>query len=1440
MMSKGCRRLVSTLGRRLSVPAFISASFLAMTVACPLSAAGASRLYLKPVGSVACAQPDGQTWATAFTNVEDVIQAALSSGACEIYAAGGLYAFPARYALGQGSDLAIYGGFPGVSEAETTGDRDPVRHETVFSGDVDFDDYWVHCDTNATYGITQTELKDSSLFSGGRLVMPPPYAGAYDTYCAKKVGTATAGAFSITGGSLRLDGVTFAGFYLTGTWGSSDNPNNLGPVIALIDGSLDIEGCRFVGNTCGQGIIYSKRSFTMSNSEILHVWGTSRGVGVTLHDNGVATIRQCRFRSVARASSTSSQFFSSWAGAGSPAHFVVDSCEMSRFLLGMGASCNELYGGPANVFGGEGAGTALFRNCVISNCYSATSHAAGAPMMSGRGQFHLLRTLVSDNLYVCRPASGASYCLFSRMDSGGNRNSFDGVTFAGNVVRAQDVAAEYGSYALGIVGNRMGGLSSALLNCTFDANAAAAPEKAGVRAVLSRGVVQTAMSSTQAQMGLANCTFVGPARPGLHDVVLFGTSHARDLTVVNCLFDATTPGAWTPLLADVPSRMRLVCCSILDCRQAPAGMSCEGLAFDKVPLEKAVVDAKTGRYVYVPAAKVPGLRETCLVATNAPAVPQSWAFCRPGSETWEPLNAGTGLNGAAFAASLVTDAAADEARPASGFTRGAVQRLTETAENGKSLVARVEPPMAGTLSEMRSQAFAADGAMLPVTATLTNAPVFAFDGWYGASGEKLSDSATLTGYRPSGDMEVVTARFVAPPVELVFDLGAYGTFDANGQSRLAVTASPGTVFPAVPPHTILPGWHFLGFDVPAFVPPASATYVAKAVTTEVRTIFVTPEGAGRRDGSDWENAYGDVAAAYADAAAYRGEVWLKKGVYRLKTPLTARSNVTVRGGFAGAESDADEADPDRNSSILSGDANGDDGWTCGSGGRGPTWLDGAYCPPNPDRADPCWKPTANIGENVETAFYCTGVVTNFSLDGIVLTGFRDGAVVLSEGDCDKAVLRRCRFLANNGGASTSVEQHGALRLSRSCLLEDCVFDGNCDAVSAVPLADGETLTVRRCVFSNNSAGTYGGGGLHVGKRMALDLSYSRFCRNYGDWHGYQPASSLALREAGPVSVADCTFEEDLNVGTSHGAVVFWSLSGRADFIRCRFERNALVSAASTWYSESGMSACISVLSGSRTVLLRDCLFAGNRMSLGGGRNEEGFAVALYARGVRAQVLNSTFVDQEIATAKETDRAGVIMTREARLALVGCTLKDTSLSGVSSAVADVFVMGNGAEAGVLNTLMASARPGYRAIVADSTTWTPTLANSVVQGFDVSAFEPLKENGYVADVVTEGVSDFMARPMTNAAGVVALGVRGRGPVRGRPVWLMGESVYFHDAAANTASPWRKAGERASFAASVEGLDLRTPLLPDAFGRRRTRSGGCSCGPLEQPLGLAVLVR
>ena len=78
-------------------------------------------------------------------------------------------------------------------------------------------------------------------------------------------------------------------------------------------------------------------------------------------------------------------------------------------------------------------------------------------------------------------------------------------------------------------------------------------------------------------------------------------------------------------------------------------------------------------------------------------------------------------------------------------------------------------------------------------------------------------------------------------------------------------------------------------------------------------------------------------------------------------------------------------------------------------------------------------------------------------------------------------------------------------------------------------------------------------------------------------------------------------------------------------------------------------------------------------------------------------------------------------------------------------------------------MASARPGYRAIVADSTTWTPTLANSVVQGFDVSAFEPLKENGYVADVVTGGVSDFM----TNAAGVVALGVRGRGPVRGRPV-------------------------------------------------------------------------
>ena len=1386
---------------------------------------------------------DGTSWTSAYATLSDALDAALASGK-PIHAAGGIYLFPRLTELT--TPLTIYGGFPGISDDETLADRNMALHETVFTGDTALDDVWQHCEPNDSYGLTQTKLADCPIVSNGKLNLPPAFTGDFDTYAPSKNGTNITGAFIVlSGGNLTVDGLTFSGFYNTLQNGVSKSGDAANAVLMFVAGAMNVRNCRFVGNTWGMGAAYTKTNALIEDCDIVYNWGGGRGCGVTQHA-GFVTLRRCRFDSIVRTGNTSTQVISCWSGSG----FDLFDCSFARCVLAMGSSYNGNYGGPANIFGGEGGGRANFQNCVISNCYTACSHANGLVMMGGRGYWHMNRCVVANNLGVCKPTSGKAYCLFGQIsDTSKTRRVYESTTFVGNEMRAQSVAATSGGYALGLLGSNVAGSDTQLLNCTFDDNRAVAPDKVGVEKVLCRGVVTyAATAESTAQTGLANCTFTGTHVPGVFDVAQFGAGHTKELNLVNCIFDAATDGMTDPVYSDVPSLVHFIDSSILNCLIPNSEMNYEGLAYDKVPLVKTVVDPATGRYVYVPGAKVPLLRETCSVATNHTTLPMSWVFRRPGTTTWEPLASTTGKNGSAWDGKIVVDATG-ASRPADAFTRGAVQPLTEAAETGKSLVLRREPFAAARLTGPVSQAVVPDAAIEPVLASSADPDLYAFAGWETLEGTRVSTSATLEGLDLTEETTVLVARFVAPDVKITFDLGACGVFTASGTSRLTIELSPGAVFPPVPVWTADADWHFIGFDTPQAVPTSDTTYRARYVSSALRRIHVTPTGAGQRDGTDWANAYAadQLAEAYADAGSYRGEVWLAGGRYLVRSPITMRPNVTVRGGFAGTETSAEAADPVAHQTIIDGDVNDDNFWqrnnsTAANDNMGRVWTvaeDGTrtFNTPNPDNADSYWTPNGNRGDNALTAFVnAVGNATNNCFAGLVFTGFDEGAVLATSGLSQGLRLENCSFLGTTTSLPNVEDGMGTVRVVNSpATMVGCVFDGCRNAVMLGNVA-AETSAFVGCRFENCTAGNGGAGGIRPYGKALVAVTNCMFRRCYISGHGFQGGGAVSLRStSGTQRVVDCQFVENLTVSSGHGSFVL-SGANTAVLERCRFVGNRLNNTAG---DENRHSACLSHYNGQSAVLVRDCYFKANTMRSTMDKDSCYPASVLSANGP-VTFVNTTILDSTNDVAGVATRGGTISSVEVNVALVNCVVKDTvDLNGT---MADLRCTKTPTIA-VINSVMTSSDANYKAIIAADSAWTPTIANSYVQGFDRAAYEPLKANGYLYEVVSEGGAMVKETPEAGANGAIALRVGATCPVKARPVWLSDTTVYFYDADANAAKPWRKVIDRTSYAASVTGLSLTSPCIPDAFGtprrhvQNRTRF---TCGPLYTPNGLLLFVR
>ena len=89
----------------------------------------------------------------------------------------------------------------------------------------------------------------------------------------------------------------------------------------------------------------------------------------------------------------------------------------------------------------------------------------------------------------------------------------------------------------------------------------------------------------------------------------------------------------------------------------------------------------------------------------------------------------------------------------------------------------------------------------------------------------------------------------------------------------------------------------------------AAVAASAALGLYANTYYVTPTGAGLKDGSDWDNAFGSIGDAVAACGTAAGEVRVLAGTYELAAQVSVPkwANITINGGYSGSGEEHSES-----------------------------------------------------------------------------------------------------------------------------------------------------------------------------------------------------------------------------------------------------------------------------------------------------------------------------------------------------------------------------------------------------------------------------------------------------------------------------------------------------------------------------------------------------
>ncbi|MBS4014735.1 MAG: right-handed parallel beta-helix repeat-containing protein [Bacteroidetes bacterium] len=282
-------------------------------------------------------------------------------------------------------------------------------------------------------------------------------------------------------------------------------------------------------------------------------------------------------------------------------------------------------------------------------------------------------------------------------------------------------------------------------------------------------------------------------------------------------------------------------------------------------------------------------------------------------------------------------------------------------------------------------------------------------------------------------------------------------------------------------------------------------------------LFVTPNGAGTKDGSSWSNAFDGAKffnnvskLAFAIANLSSGnQIWVAKGTY-IPTDGTDRTisfvlkdGVSLYGGFAGNENSLEQRNIDENPTILSGDIG--------------TPL--------------------NILDNSYTIVYCNTTSSNSTIiDGFTIEKGRSNGTLTSErqgggmwlGNNSAFTIKNCTIHTNYADLLG-----GGVVANAACEFINCYIYSNYSNSNGGGIVVSKS-NVRNCTFAANIANGGLGGAIMSNAATNIVFENNTFINNVAENRGGALYLAYSTNSAYQI-VTNNTFFDNLS-GSNGGAI----------------------------------------------------------------------------------------------------------------------------------------------------------------------------------------------------------------------------------------------------------------------------------------------------------------
>jgi hypothetical protein len=320
-------------------------------------------------------------------------------------------------------------------------------------------------------------------------------------------------------------------------------------------------------------------------------------------------------------------------------------------------------------------------------------------------------------------------------------------------------------------------------------------------------------------------------------------------------------------------------------------------------------------------------------------------------------------------------------------------------------------------------------------------------------------------------------------------------------------------------------------------------------------IFVKHDATGTNDGTSWADAFTDLQDALSTAIA-GDQIWIASGTYSPDGPtpdsshFVVHTDVEIYGGFAGTETELNQRDWIKNTTIISGDKNGDD-------------VPGQF--------------TSNRTDNAHHVLIVDAPDGTCVIDGLTFQGGMTRIDALNPNDADipynrwrggamyiltSAVVNNCTFRDNYGYQGTGLFAFSASP-DDAISIENSKFESNnATTAGACYISGWNSVTVNKSIFTNNEAASFGAG-LVLGNSNST-VSECVFESNVSGSEGgacmlFQ--NSFITIPDPTITFARCQFINNSS-GTRGGALGFnnYSLGFTLTIDSCTFSENQVTSA----------------------------------------------------------------------------------------------------------------------------------------------------------------------------------------------------------------------------------------------------------------------------------------